>query len=121
MIYFLLFLALTFNAVANICIKLGSKQMTIDLQHLMTQPLMFLKNGYLVLGLCLFATALVFYSLVLSRMNLSMAYPIMTGAGFVLVVGFSVLVLREQLFWWQWLGIGSIFLGVVLLSQGPLT
>jgi multidrug transporter EmrE-like cation transporter len=121
MVYFLLFLALTFNAVANICIKLGSKQVVLDLQHLLAQPLMFIQNGYLVVGLCFFAAALVLYSLVLSQMSLSMAYPIMTGAGFVLVVGFSIFVLREQLFWWQWLGIAFILFGVVLLSQGSLT
>lgn len=121
MVYFQLFLALTFNAVANICIKLGSKQMALDLQQLMSEPLMLIKNGYLVLGLCFFAAALVLYSFVLSKMSLSVAYPIMTGVGFVFVIGFSVLVLREQLFWWQWLGIASILAGVILLSQGPLS
>jgi len=121
MVYFHLFLALTFNAAANICIKLGSKQMALDLQQLMSEPLMLIKNGYLVIGLCFFALALVLYSLVLSKMNLSIAYPIMTGVGFIFVVGFSVFVLREQLFWWQWLGIASILAGVILLSQGSLS
>lgn len=121
MVYFQLFLALTFNAVANICIKLGSKQMALDLKGLLSEPLMLMKNGYLMVGLCFFALALVLYSLVLSKMSLSVAYPIMTGAGFVIVVGFSVMVLREQLFWWQWLGIVSIVMGVILLSQGPFS
>lgn len=118
MIYFFLFLALTLNAVANILIKLGSKQLAFDLQQFMAQPLMFIKNGYLVVGLCFFASALVFYSLVLSKMNLSIAYPIMTGMGFVFVIFFSVFFLQEQLFWWQWLGIAFIFSGVALLAQG---
>lgn len=121
MVHFQLFLALTFNAVANICIKLGSQQMALDLKQLLSEPLMLLKNGYLMLGLCFFAGALVLYSFVLSKMNLSVAYPIMTGAGFLIVVGFSVLVLRESLFWWQWIGIFSIVAGVVLLSQGPIS
>src|SRR5690606_20782062 len=121
MMYFLLFLALTFNALANICIKLGAERFSFDLRQFATEPLIFLKNGYFVLGLCFFAVALVVYSYVLSRMNLSIAYPIMTSVGFLLVVSFSVFFLQESLQWWQWCGIVCILLGVVLLSQGAFS
>jgi len=118
MTYVFLLIALTSNALANISIKLGMKQFTGGLSDVLARPWSFVMNTYLLTGLILFGTALMFYALVLSRMNLSMAYPIMTSLGFVIVVGFSVWGLNEQLFWWQWLGIGIILFGVLLLSQG---
>jgi multidrug transporter EmrE-like cation transporter len=121
MMYFFLLLALTFNAGANILIKLGSRQFSLDLKLLASDPLVFLKNGYFVLGLCFFAAALVLYTLVLSKMNLSIAYPIMTSVGFLFVISFSVFYLGESMHWWQWLGIVSILFGVVLLSQGTFS
>jgi len=114
----LLILALTGNALANICIKLGSEQFSEGLRVFFTNPFVLLKNGYFFAGLVLFGLALVMYSLVLSRMNLSIAYPIMTSMGFFIVVGFSVWHLEEHLMWWQWLGIALILTGVILLSQG---
>ena len=80
------------------------------------EPLGFLKNGYLVIGVIFFAVALVLYTLVLARMNLSVAYPIMVSVGFALVMTYSVVFLHEQLWWWQWLGILLVLVGVTLLS-----
>ena len=118
MTYFLLFLALSSNAVANIFMKLGAERFAEGLGVIFKSPAVFLKNGYFFGGLVFFAVALVLYSLVLSKMNLSIAYPIMTSLGFVIVLGFSVVYLNEQLWWWQWLAIVLILVGVVMLSQG---
>jgi len=120
MTYFLLFLALTSNAVANIFIKLGSQQFAQGLRTIFSEPVLFFKNGYFFAGVSFFVLALVLYSLVLSRMQLSVAYPIMTSMGFVIVLSFSVWYLHEELLWWQWIGIVMIILGVVLLSQGKI-
>lgn len=120
MTYILLITALTTNAFANILIKLGSKQFSEGLGVVFKDPLLFFKNGYFFGGVLLFAVTLVLYSLVLSRMNLSVAYPIMTSLGFLIVVGFSVWALHEQLYWWQFVGIGLIIFGVILLSQGAI-
>lgn len=113
---FLLFLALSSNAAANIFMKLGSQQFSQGLKMLFQKPLIFFSNGYFFAGIFCFGLALLLYTQVLARMNLSIAYPIMTSVGFVIVVGFSVVYLGEVLFWWQWLGILLILTGVVLLS-----
>ena len=115
-----LLMALTANAVANILIKLGSEQYAEGMRLLLTNPRIFFTNWFFFFGVLSFVVALVFYSLVLSRMQLSVAYPIMTSVGFMIVVGFSVLALREQLHWWQWIGILLILVGVVLLSQDSI-
>jgi len=118
MVYWLLLAALTSNAVANILIKLGAEQFTEGLKVLFKHPWQMFSNGYFFAGLIFFALALVLYAQVLSKMSLSVAYPIMTSLGFIIVVGFSVVGLKEQLFWWQWIGVLLILLGVLLLSQG---
>lgn len=118
MTYLFLFIALTSNAVANIFMKLASERFAEGLSVIFKDPVVFLKNGYFFGALFFFAIALVLYALVLSKMSLSIAYPIMTSLGFVIVLGFSVWYLNEQLLWWQWLAIAMILLGVVVLSQG---
>ena len=118
MVYFLLFLALTCNAVANILIKFGAEKFSEGIRVLFSQPSAFFTNGYFFLGLVFFGVALVLYSIVLSKMPLSIAYPIMTSMGFMIVVGFSSFYLHEVLHWWQWLGILLILGGVVFLSYG---
>lgn len=121
MTYLFLFIALTSNAVANIAIKLGMKQFSGGLSELIVKPWLFVLNAYLLSGLFFFGIALIFYATVLSRMNLSIAYPIMTSVGFLIVISFSIFGLNESLFWWQWIGIVLILLGVLLLSQGALS
>ncbi|MDP2691972.1 MAG: SMR family transporter [bacterium] len=118
MFYVLLVIALVANALANIFLKLGMMKFSGGISGMILKPWLFVLNAYVFSGLVFFGIALVLYSLVLSKMNLSVAYPIMTGVGFVIVLSFSVLGLHEQFIWWQWIGIVLIFLGVLLLSQG---
>lgn len=118
MVYGLLIIALTCNAIANILIKLGAESFAEGMKVLFQHPWQMFSNGYFFSGILFFALALVLYAQVLAKMNLSVAYPIMTSVGFVIVVGFSVFALQEQLFWWQWVGIVLILTGVFLLSQG---
>ncbi len=112
-----LLLALVANAVANILMKLGAPQFADGLKKLNTDPMVFFGNWHFFVGLICFGTALLFYNLVLSKMQLSVAYPIMTTMGFVIVVSYSIYALDETLLWWQWLGLGMVLVGVVLLSQ----
>ena len=120
MTYLYLFFALVCNAVANILMKLGSQQFSDGLRQIFQEPQLFFRNGYFFAGLLFFMMALIFYTLVLSRLSLSVAYPIMTGFGFMIVILFSVYSLGEQLWWWQILGVGFVLLGVILLSHGAI-
>lgn len=115
--YLLLFFALTSNAIANICMKLGSETYAEGLKKIFTEPMIFFKNGYFFAGIFFFMLGFFLYGLVLARMPLSVAYPIITGLGYLIVISFSVLALGEQLFWWQWIGMALILSGIILLSQ----
>jgi small multidrug resistance pump len=61
--------------------------------------------------------ALVGYSIVLSRLNLSTAYPVMAGGGFLLVFVLSALYLREAVTMSQFGGALCIVLGMWLLLR----
>lgn len=115
MIYLILFISLIFNALANVAIKAGmrgySGRISLDLiSHV-------IKNPTIVIGLFFFGLAFIGYSFVLSKMQLSIAYPIMTGAGFLLVSIFSIVLFNEPFNLLKIFGILFIFIGVVFLSK----
>ncbi len=74
-------------------------------------------NGYLLLGVLFFVLALVAYAVALSKINLSIAYPIMTSLGFLIVISFSFLYLHEAVTFFHWLGLLLIITGVFLIAQ----
>ena len=123
MIYIIsLVFAVILNATANLLLKFGVKAIN---QHSGTlsasNPLMvvktFVSSPLILIGLFCFATNVILYSYALQKFKVSLAYPIMVGAGFaiiVLVARFSGL--NEKLFLTQWIGVALIFAGVILIS-----
>ena len=116
--YFILAIAIISNAVANILIKIGMNRVgglkiisLIDIWH------KFVLNYVIWLGIFCFIVALVSYSYVLSHIQLSIAYPIMTSLGFVIVITASLLYLDERLVLIQFIGIGLIIIGVWFVAK----
>ena len=109
-------LAITFNALANILIKMGmirvgsGKGLAQTVVQGATQPT-------ILVGIVMFALALAAYVFVLSRMNLSIAYPVMTSLGFMVVILASWLVFREAITLVQVLGFVLIIAGVWLVAR----
>jgi drug/metabolite transporter (DMT)-like permease len=68
------------------------------------------------LGLFLYGLSAVFWMTVLSRVDLSFAYP-MVGFSYVIVLLFSALLLGEQVSPLRWLGTLVIVLGIVLVTR----
>jgi multidrug transporter EmrE-like cation transporter len=87
------------NALANLVIKIAVRGRNLMLSPAgFPETLKFLVGNPLIwTGVILFALALFGYSIVLSRVNLSVAYPVMTGGGFLIVFVLSALYLREVL------------------------
>ncbi|WP_437908519.1 EamA family transporter [Sorangium sp. So ce327] len=115
--YLFLIIALVFNATANILMKLASRRVpSMEGLSLVEKCLALVTNYHLVLGLVLFASNILFYVLALKRINLSIAYPIMSSGGFLLISVFSVYVLHETLTALQIGGIVLIAAGIALLA-----
>lgn len=113
--YVFLVLALTLNATANVLLKVGAGR----LGHF-GEPgamLRLLTNYHLLAGLALFALNVIFYAAALSRLNLSVAYPVMMAGGIVIVVSVSILVLQESVTRLQLLGLALLVAGIVLVTQ----
>jgi len=68
------------------------------------------------LGLISFGVAFIFYSVVLTKMRLGVAYPIMTSAGFAIVTVAAVFLFDERLSAMKIVGIAVIALGIWLVS-----
>lgn len=67
------------------------------------------------LGLFLFGISAAFYLIVLSRIPLSVAYPL-GGMQYLIVVGVSRYVLHEQVPGLRWVGVAIVTLGIVLIG-----
>jgi multidrug transporter EmrE-like cation transporter len=111
----ILMVAVVLNALANIFIKagmIGGKEKA---------PLLLIKEKCFSLpilsGILFFILALVAYSYVLSILNLSIAYPIMTSLGFFIVVLASWLVFKESITLIQLVGFILILSGVWLVAR----
>ena len=70
----------------------------------------------LVIGLALYVISFVMSVYVVSRMKLSVFYPLGTGTILVITSLLGYFVLREQIGFWQLLGMGLILAGVVAIN-----
>ncbi len=89
-----------------------------DLKHpgtLITR--MFKEGPWAIVGILLYAISAVFWLIVLSRIPLSVAYPIV-AVGYVVVVLYSRFVFNEQVKWIAWVGLAFIVVGVAITAQG---
>jgi drug/metabolite transporter (DMT)-like permease len=71
---------------------------------------------YVFLGITCFAVSSIFWLVVLSRIDLSMAYP-MVSVAYVVVAIFSYYIFKENVSLIRWLGIITICFGVFLISR----
>jgi len=112
-----LIFALCANAAANVMIKAGMRAREVDLGDPLGALRVMIANPLVVGGVILFALNVVSYAYVLTRIPLSLAYPIMTSGGFLIVVTASAILLRESLSAPQLLGIALIVGGVILVAS----
>jgi len=104
------------NALANILMKVGAlnpKQMH-GIWDIFRNMLL---NPIIVAGIVCFALGLAAYNYVLIKINLSIAYPINTSLGYILVVLASWLFLKESLSAVQLGGISLIIVGVWMVAR----
>lgn len=116
--------ALVLNAVANLCMKMGSKT-AAESGGLLAGGLSggvktILTNPVLLIGLTCFAlnAALYMYALQSHSLKISIAYPIMVGGGFAIIAIVAAIApnLRERLSAGQWIGVALILAGVITVA-----
>lgn len=114
--------AVVLNACANLLMKFGVRTLTLPKLKFSADSCteivkILFHSPLIILGLSCFALNVIFYTYALQKFKVSLAYPIMVGCGFVIIVlvaRFSGL--NERLTMSQWLGAGLVFAGVLLIS-----
>ncbi|WP_394689640.1 transporter [Hoeflea sp.] len=121
-IVFILFTVLT-NAAAQLMLKqgmlsLGPLSFTAD--TMIARVFQILFNPWVFAGLTTFAISMASHLYVLSKVELSFAYPFLSLA-YVAVAVFAYFVFREDLNSWRIAGIAFICVGTVLIAQSGRT
>lgn len=112
----LLFFAIIGNAAANILIKSGANKIGA-MDNLGHFALKAITSPAIIAGCLLFAVVLAAYSAVLTKVPLSIAYPLMTSLGFLIVVSASVTLFRETIYPGQIFGMVLILIGLWLVAR----
>ena len=68
-------------------------------------------------GLAFYGVNVVLFAKALEKLAVSAAYPVLAGSGFALLVLSAAWLYGERLSTTQYLGIGAILLGVLLLAR----
>lgn len=112
-LYLTLAAAIIFNSLANIIMKFGAARTSdsFSLGKIIFNPLVI--GSAASFGISFFS-----YAYVLSKMNLNVAYPIITSTCFLLVIIFSWLFLKERLLLVQIIGFLLILIGIWLVAKG---
>ena len=95
------------NTLAQALLKLGSGQSFLNL--------------YLLGGLVVYGLSTVLYILVLGKLNLSLAYPVVIGLTVLFTTLTSSLLLGEKVLPVQWLGIGLMISGISAIAFGKIS
>lgn len=115
--FMMLFISISLAIAGQLLMKQGMimfgkfpvAQLLLKLAPLITQP-------YVFFGLVCYGLSAVFWLVVLSRIELSYAYPLVSIA-YVVVALFSYYFFKENLSLLRWIGIITICLGVYLISR----
>jgi small multidrug resistance pump len=114
--YALLAVAFVFNGVANVMMKAGMRNApevtgaTSIIKH-------YLTSWPVIVGLVLFALNIVAYTQALSKIPLSIAYPVMVSLSGIIVIISSALFFDESLSWIQYMGFALIIGGVICVTR----
>ncbi|PSJ60043.1 EamA family transporter [Kumtagia ephedrae] len=115
---FILFTVLT-NAAAQLMLKHGMMSLgplSFEGVNPAIKVLQIVFSPWVFLGLCIFVISMASHLYVLSKVELSFAYPFLSLA-YVAVAVFAYFVFREDLNAWRIAGIALICVGTVLIAQ----
>lgn len=108
-----LLLAFTFNGVANIILKVAANRgLNLSSHHPVD---LISRHSLLLLGLVIFATNVIFYFLALRSIPISIAYPVMVVASFLIINAYAVWGLGEVITPGQIVGYLLLVLGLVMI------
>lgn len=115
--FLLVVIAILFSVSGELLLKAGMNDLgVLTFQNLGAMLRRMIQHPKIIGGFAGFGTGAIFWLAAISRVNLSWAYP-MLSLGYVLVLLFSSLILKEHVGMARWMGAVVIVLGVYLISR----
>lgn len=119
--YGLLGIAVIFNGIANILMKEGMRHQGEaggeEILGLAAMVKHYLTSWPVMVGLALFALNVIAYTQALTKLPLSVAYPIMVSMTGLIVIAGSMILFKETITWMQWVGFALIIGGVICVTR----
>lgn len=115
--FIIIFIGVLFNACAQLALKAGAKEITN--YEFFNHFFLILKNFfniYIFLGLSFYLISVILWIIALSRVQVSIAYP-MQSIGYIVVLLFSFYLFNEPITYNKIIGISIIIFGVYLLTN----
>ena len=118
-IFSLIFLSTVFTVAGQLFLRKGMLdvgEVSFSLQSLWKTLGETASNGYVISGFILFALGAIFWLVVLSKVEVSYAYPI-GSLGYILLLFASWLFLGETIPLSRWIGVLLICLGIFFIAK----
>lgn len=109
--YLTLIAYIAFAQTAVLLVKLGSSNAGLTIQD---WNFTIFVNIKMLVGLCLYMCSFLLWIVVLSRNNLSIVTPAITGANYIIPMAIGIFLLHEKMSPQQWAGAGLILLGLIV-------
>lgn len=112
----LVILSIAANALANVFLKIGADRLPVLNMASGASYLKVFTSPWILLGALLFITNFPIYNMLLQRMKLSVAFPLVTTCAFAGAIIVSAVFLKEKLILPQYLGLGLLVISLWLIS-----
>ena len=76
-----------------------------------------LLNPWIIVGLGMFGVSFFFMAAALSRTDLTLAYPMMSGLVYIILIFVGFVIFKEKITVLRIMGIGTILLGITMLTM----
>ena len=121
MIYLLVLFGMALNVAAQVALKFASAgptgaEVTGNMFSILADPLRLAMNPWFIFGLVLYAVSVINWVVVLGKLDLSVAYPLMS-IGYIFTLLLGAWLFKEPVSFTRIAGVLVIIFGVVLITR----
>lgn len=116
--FLIMLFVVTFNVCGHVFLKAGMNQFgAIAPGALITNFSKIFTNFSILFGLFCYVSSVAGYLVLLSKTDISVAYPVVTSLAYAAIVLVSFFIFKEPFSFIKWVGLGLILGGVLLVGM----